>query len=220
MKHTCPLQVTRKLAGVDAGTAQWMTSVGNELGQVLISVLTEAEGYGLRDMAKGLQDRYQRAGRDPPHGLYVDRDCCRRDGGTCAAAALFPAWQQLIVRLDICHFVHSLSAGVTSVSHPLYQDFMRRLSGCIFEWDPEDLSRLRRAKQSDQSRRGNILTLKEMSRHCRRRTRGVQETERLLDETVQAFMRATDTTNTPLLHRDQMEELWSIQRKHVACIQV
>ncbi|XP_070834704.1 uncharacterized protein [Chaetodon trifascialis] len=211
-------KVTRKLSGADAGTAQLMTSVGNELGQVLITVLTGPEGNRLRDMANGLQDRYQQAGRDPPQVLYVDRNCCRRDGGTCAAAALFPAWPQLIVRLDICHFVCSLAAGVTSNNHPLYPDFMRRLSGCIFEWDPEDMSRLR-AVQSDKSRRGSGLTLKEMSRHCRRRTRGAQVTERLLDETLQAFMGATDTMNTPLLDRDQMEKIWSIQRKHVACIQ-
>jgi len=38
------VQVTRKLAGVAAGTAAWATNVGNEHGQILISVLTAAEG--------------------------------------------------------------------------------------------------------------------------------------------------------------------------------
>ncbi|XP_010766670.1 uncharacterized protein [Notothenia coriiceps] len=81
-------KVTKKLAGADAGTALWMSSLGNELGQVLMSVLTAAEGYGLRDKTRGLQERYQLAGKEPPQVLHVDRDCCRRDGGTCTAAAL------------------------------------------------------------------------------------------------------------------------------------
>lgn len=218
---SCSLQVTRKLAGADAGTAHCMTSVGNELGQVLMSVLTpSAEDFGLMDMAKGLQKRYQQAGRDPPQVLYVDRGCCSRDGGTCTAAALFPEWPQLLVRLDVRRFICRLAAGVTSPTHCLYQHFMQRVLVCIFEWDPEDLSLLREAKQADQSRRGSMLTVKEMSRHCRRRTRGTQETERLLGETLQALMGATDTTGIPLLQKDQMEEIWSAQRKHIACIQV
>ncbi|XP_051800729.1 uncharacterized protein LOC110945909 [Acanthochromis polyacanthus] len=219
LKMDSTKKVTRKLAGRDAGTAQWMSSVGNELGQVLISVMTAAEGYGLKDMASGLQERYQRAGRDPPLVLYVDRDCCRRDGGTCAAGALFPAWPQLCVRLDIWHFVRRLAAGVTSESHILYPDFMRRLSASIFEWDPEDMSSLKTAKLSDRSRRGNRLTVKEMAKHCRRHTRGAELTERLLDDTIQVFMTVTDSMGVPLLDRDRMEGIWRTQRKHVACIQ-
>ncbi|XP_049916991.1 uncharacterized protein LOC126400399 [Epinephelus moara] len=170
-------------------------------------------------MAEGLQERYQQAGQEPPQVLYVDRDCCRRDGGTCAAAALFPAWPQLTVRLDIWHFMRRLAAGVCSESHPLYPDFMRRLSCCIFEWDPEDLSRLNLAKQGEQSGRRNVMTIKEMARHCRHRTRGVQETERLLDETVEVFLGATDSMNIQLLDRCRMENIWNTQRQHVDCIQ-
>lgn len=44
-------QVTRKLAGAAAGTAAWVTNVGNEHGQVLMSVLTAAEGHRLLPMA-------------------------------------------------------------------------------------------------------------------------------------------------------------------------
>mgnify|MGYP001554193553 CR=1 FL=1 len=73
-------QITRKLAGAAAGTAPWCTNVGNEKGEVLISVLTEKEGDGLRDMAKGLQQRYRNAGEEPPVLLYVDRDCCNAQG--------------------------------------------------------------------------------------------------------------------------------------------
>ncbi|MEQ2162429.1 hypothetical protein GOODEAATRI_019699, partial [Goodea atripinnis] len=63
LKMDSTKKVIKKLAGADAGTAQWMSSVGNELGQVLICVVMAAEGYGLQDMAKGLQKRYEQAGR-------------------------------------------------------------------------------------------------------------------------------------------------------------
>ena len=42
--HLMFLKVTKKLAGESAGTAAWATNVGNEHGQILISVLTETEG--------------------------------------------------------------------------------------------------------------------------------------------------------------------------------
>ncbi|KAI4819925.1 hypothetical protein KUCAC02_027927 [Chaenocephalus aceratus] len=171
-------KVTKKMAGADSGTALCMSSVGNELGQVLMSVLTAAE----------------------------DRDCCRRDGGTCATAALFPAWPHLAVRLDIWHFIRRLAAGVTSQSHPLYPVFMRCLSSCIFVWDAKDMSLLETALQADGSRR--TPSSKEMGRHCRRRTRGAQETERLLTEAVEAFKRATDTMNTGRICSDTFHRVF------------
>ena len=48
----------------------------NEYGQVLMTVVTAAEGAGLDAMFWGLQDRYRDARVDPPEVLYVDRDCC------------------------------------------------------------------------------------------------------------------------------------------------
>ncbi|XP_076835396.1 uncharacterized protein LOC143481294 [Brachyhypopomus gauderio] len=65
-------KITKKLAGTGKGTVLWLTSVGNELGQVLISVLTAQEGAGLDMMADGLIRRYQQAGVEPPIVLYID----------------------------------------------------------------------------------------------------------------------------------------------------
>ena len=45
------------MAGKAAFSAAWTTNVGNEFGQVLISVLTISEGSGLNQMAKGLVNR-------------------------------------------------------------------------------------------------------------------------------------------------------------------
>lgn len=79
LQHACSLfsaQMTKKLAGEAAGSAAWVTNVGNEHGQVLITVLTACEGEGLAAMATGLMRRYRQAGQAPPSAMYVDRDCC------------------------------------------------------------------------------------------------------------------------------------------------
>ena len=53
-------KIVKKLQGVAAGSASWCTNVGNERGEVLISVLTESEGLeDLRPMAMGLIKRFQ-----------------------------------------------------------------------------------------------------------------------------------------------------------------
>ena len=64
--------MTKKLAGAAKGTALWVSSVSNEVGQVLISVLTAQEGPGLDQMVSDLIRRYSEAGVAPPLLLYVD----------------------------------------------------------------------------------------------------------------------------------------------------
>ncbi|KAI8493207.1 hypothetical protein Bbelb_292110 [Branchiostoma belcheri] len=77
-------EVTKKLAGAAAGTAAWVTNVGNEHGQILMSVLTAAEGQGLKPMGEGLELKHQdscmwtsdcscvRITPQPPRPLMVD----------------------------------------------------------------------------------------------------------------------------------------------------
>ena len=68
-------KICKKLQGATAGTASWATNVGNERGEVVISVLTESEDIiALKRMACGLMERYEMAGQDPPRLLYTDRD--------------------------------------------------------------------------------------------------------------------------------------------------
>ncbi|XP_059207061.1 uncharacterized protein LOC131986226 [Centropristis striata] len=59
LKMDSTKKITKKLAGAAAGTAAWVTNVGNEHGQVLMSVLTDSEGHGLLPMAAGLMRRYR-----------------------------------------------------------------------------------------------------------------------------------------------------------------
>lgn len=60
---------------------------------------------------------------------------------------------------------------VVTESHPLYGHFMRRLSSSIFVWDRQDVELLKKAKQAKEGPGAwSRVTLKEMARHCRRRT--------------------------------------------------
>ena len=74
-------QVVKKLQGAAPGSATWVTNVGNERGEVLMSVVTQSEGApGLQKMAEGLMMRYETAGQTPPCLLYTDRGCCSQHG--------------------------------------------------------------------------------------------------------------------------------------------
>ncbi|XP_023278736.1 uncharacterized protein LOC111667306 [Seriola lalandi dorsalis] len=100
LKMDSTKKITTKLAGTAKGTALWLTSVGNEYGQILMSVLTAQEGAGLDMMAADLVKRYQRAGVDPPVAPYVDCGCCAETGKT-KLSARFSGWPDLTIRLDI-----------------------------------------------------------------------------------------------------------------------
>lgn len=65
-----------KFSGHAAKTAEWVTNVGNEHSQVLMSVLTAKEGCGLAGMASGLINPDATAVRQPgllqwPHWGHV-----------------------------------------------------------------------------------------------------------------------------------------------------
>lgn len=225
------LQVTKKLAGTAADTAAWVTNVGNEHGQVLVSVLTAGEGDGLLPMAAGLMERYRLAGVAPPQLMYVDRDCCSSFGGS-KTAAMFNEWDRLVVRLDIWHLMRRFASGVTTESHQLYGPFMRQLSVCIFEWDAGDVRRLLEAKRSELEGKHGMVGLteaevsrkigrKEMALHCRRRTRGAAATEVLLLDLLETFNgeKGVDTLGIPLLDSIRIQEIWNEQRRHLHCIQ-
>ena len=100
-----------------------------------MSVITDAEGDCLDDMAKGLVSRYERHHVEPPKVLYVDRDCCG-----IRLAQQFSGWPNLVTKLDMWHYMRRFSMACCSESHALYGTFMSKLSGCMFEWDPEDQS--------------------------------------------------------------------------------
>ncbi|KAL1276101.1 hypothetical protein QQF64_035724 [Cirrhinus molitorella] len=166
--------ITKKLAGTARGMGLWLTSVGNEFGQVLISVLTAQEGAGLNMMDY--------------LGMY----------NRCPSAV------------------------------PI---FMSRLSACIFEWDAADLSVLRKAKRALLVSQGwpsladedvnKHLTREELGLHCQKRTRGENTTILLLERLFTELLsrKGNDSLGVPLLDQKRMEHIWSVQKKHVKCIQ-
>ncbi|XP_055362612.1 uncharacterized protein LOC114850111 [Betta splendens] len=219
LKMESTKKMTSKLAGKAAGTAAWVTNVGNEYGQVLMSVLTAAKGDGLLPLAAGLMRRYREAQVAPPAVLYVDRDCCSL-AGRKHAAAMFSEWDRLVVRLDVWHLMQRFARGVTTESHQLYPQFMARLSYAIYLWDQDDLALLEKAKRAEEGRDSYIhLSAKELVRHCRRYTRGAAETERLIQELLDQFWDLQNNLGVVLIHRERMEAIWSVQRRHLSCIQ-
>lgn len=58
----------------------------------------------------------------------------------------------------------------------------------------------------------------EMARHCRRKTRGTEKTEQLIESLLLSFSTATDSLGGPLFS-EAMKDVWEEQKKHVKCIQ-
>ncbi|XP_062329379.1 uncharacterized protein LOC134029309 [Osmerus eperlanus] len=158
LKMDSTKKITKKLAGSIGDTAAWMSNIGNELGQVLNSVLTTGEGAGLEELCQGIVTRYENAGQAEPEAIYVDRDCCSQSG-VSSVLRLFRPWK-FVVRLDVFHFMRRFNCGLTTEHHPLYGTFCSKLSACIFEWDQEDVQRLKEAKKGEwkSSHGGNAPT--------------------------------------------------------------
>lgn len=105
---------------------------------------------------------------------------------------------------------------------------MARLSSCVFEWEERDVDLLMSAKRGELQAAGiphptpsavnNALTRKELGRHCRRRTRGAEETVQLIETLLLSLSSATDTLGVPLF-REEMSDIWEEQKHHVSCLQ-
>ena len=91
--------------------------------------------------------RYDCAHIDQPLVIYVDRGCCRNADMPTQLNELFSPWTTP-VRLDVFHFMQRFRFCCFTEAHPLYGEFMSRLSGAIFQWDPEDIAKLIEAKRS------------------------------------------------------------------------
>ena len=218
----------KKLAGEAVATADWVTNVGNEDGQKLISVLTEKEGSGIQSMANGLVQRYASAKQDPPSVMYTDIYCCSSSDertGEGSIKDIFAAWPNMTVKLDPWHWMRRLARGMTTDAHPLFGPFMSCFSACIFVWDDADLEFLKKAKKKEmEKKKKRVLSdkdvVKEMAHHCRRRTRPTAEIIEQIEKLINTFEgdKGKDTLGTPLIG-EKMREIWEKQKKHVQCIQ-
>lgn len=227
LKMDSTKKIVKKLAGESRATASWATNIGNEHGQIIMSVLTASEGYGLGKMIGGLISRYEDAGVPPPEVLYVDRDCC----GSTHLRSMFRQWGSMEIRLDVWHFMRRIAVGCTTDSHSLYAGFMNQLSQCIFIWNEDDVRALMAAKRAELAGRHihpstpadvmRHISRAEMALHCRRTTRSSEEMEALITQLLVSYdgERGCNTLGVPLIHSERMTEIWKAQKKHLCCLQ-
>ncbi|XP_026145603.1 uncharacterized protein LOC113120014 isoform X2 [Carassius auratus] len=203
----------------------WVTSVFNEHGQAVMSVLTENKESGLEGMISGVINRYKEAAVAPPEVLYVDGDCC----GSNSLRKTFNEWKEVEVRLNISEFMRRISVGCTSESHQIYPTFMDRLTHCIFKWDEEDLKQLKEAKHNElnsdiiqppNDELMHHLSRSELALHCRRATRDVREIEELITALIRLYdgEAGWDSSGVPLFSSNIMAEMWDSQKKHLPCL--
>lgn len=62
------------------------------------------------------------------------------------------------------------------------------------------------------------ITKEELSRHCRRRTRGKELTLQLIEELLLKLSTATDSLSVPVFS-PQMISIWNEEKKHIDCVQ-
>ena len=140
---------------------------------------------------------------------------------------LFSPWKSQ-VKLDIWHFMRRFACGVKTDNHPLYGTFLAQLAACIFEWCDNDV-KLREAKKAEMEKSGvscateeaidALITKQEMSQHCRRRTRGKEETGARIQALLQKMWHMTDSLGVALIDPARMTKIWEIQKHHLGCIQ-
>ena len=72
------MQVLKKIYGDGQGTMQYVTSILNEWGQFVTTVVVASESEeAYKRMAHGVIARFRRANAPPPKLLYADNNCCR-----------------------------------------------------------------------------------------------------------------------------------------------
>lgn len=208
-------KITKKLQSKAANSAAWCTNVGNERGEILISLLTTSESLSnLEKMADGLMKRYSSAKEINPVVLYTDRECCKL-GDKSKYQRLFHQWSGLVVRLDSWHFMRRLSKACTNESHSLYGTLMSKISAAIFEWDHLDVELLRKAKRNELLFAGvkiplsdtvtKAVTRIELPRHCKRKTQGTDATIVLIESLFLSLLNTTDSLGVPLLQAEAMD---------------
>ena len=186
-------------------------------------------------MVSGVIRRYSGASMPPPKLLYVDCGCCaqptssERGEKQTQLQKRFDGWPDLNI-LDIYHFMRRLALGTTTDAHPLFPTSMSRLSACIFEWDMGDVALLRRYKkeQLKQDGRPGItdamvdanISKDELALYCRRRTRKVDDTKRLIGRLLAELTgdKGRALLSVPLLDSEKMERIWDIQQRHIKCL--
>lgn len=67
----------------------------------------------------------------------------------------------------------------------------------------------------------HMISRKELTLHCRKRTRGVEETTRRLKALIDEMdsEKGRDTLGVPLLDHERIQQVWIDQQRRIPCIQ-
>ena len=125
------------------------------------------------------------AKQSPPKIIYVDRDCC-----SSGLKSKFQLWSDMVVQLDVWHFMRQFPAGYSSESHAMYPTFKSHLSGSYLSVGCRRPSAELHAKGNWSVRKKDVLlhtTRKELALHCRCQTHATAETARLIKELIDVF---------------------------------
>ena len=72
------IQILKKIQGDGEGTMHFVTSILNEWGQFVTTVVVASESEACyRRLATGLIGRFKRANAPAPKVIYADNNCCR-----------------------------------------------------------------------------------------------------------------------------------------------
>ncbi|KAL4222714.1 hypothetical protein ACF0H5_018755 [Mactra antiquata] len=109
----------------------------------------------------------------------------------------------------------------------MYAPFMAKLSSCIFKVDTNDYALLKRAKKEEMKEPGFLdpsdedvtkrLSPEEISSHCKRATRGTEETTRLITELLTSLDGETDGVLLDDEHNIHIDGLRDADNIYVKC---
>lgn len=134
--------------------------------------------------------------------------------------------------LDYWHWACRWSEGITTDSHPRYAIFMSRLTCCVFDYNREDLMKLRAAILNELVERFQMdsqelveavdeyITKRDLEKHVRRHTVAPEVAEKRIEALLNAFRgeNGYDLTGTPLFN-SHIDAVWEKQKKHLKCLQ-
>ncbi|XP_063743783.1 uncharacterized protein LOC134867272 isoform X2 [Eleginops maclovinus] len=226
-------KILKKIYGDGRDTMQYVTSVLNEWGQFVTTVVVAAESEGCyRRMARGLIARFQRAKAPAPKIIYADNNCCR-DSGSSFLETLFHDWVQegTAIRLDVRHWLHRWEAVVIKQSHAKYGVFMSALAGAVMAYNRDDMMLLVQAVRNGNPdlyvNHGDVemihfLKPHQVKAYVRRITRGVEETASVVEAIIAEFKgpAGLDIDGIHLFKSaEAVDAHWENASKHLSCMQ-
>ncbi|XP_013407000.1 uncharacterized protein LOC106171268 [Lingula anatina] len=226
-------QILKKVYGDGRGSLQYVTSILNEWGQFLTTVVVASESEECyRRMARGLIERFKRADAPAPRVLYTDNNCCR-DGGESFYETLFSDWVEegMVVRLDIRHWLHRWDSVVIKQSHAKYGVFMSALAGAVLAFNKADLLHLVKAVRAGNEQMYSKYSDTEMiafvkphqfKSYVRRVTRGVEATVCAVEAIIDEFKgpAGLDVDGIPLFKSHEAVDIhWARSSQHINCLQ-